>query len=272
MINHLCSVALFFVLSMCNPGEVKAQYDISFKNNFANPPVTAFPKTYWWWLNGNIDTVRVKEEMIAMKEVGLSGFDIFDIGVGRDTVVKPGPAFLGEESLQAIRVALDLAQELDMTAGLSMASSWNAGGTWITPEHSAKSIYFSVTDNMPGVKSIKLTFPEIGPDGKIGANGIQRAANGRPVYYEEVIVLAIPMTSDDQILDTSQVINVTPYFDPVSEILTWNDSGAYQIYRYICSNSGEQLKLPSKNSRGPIIDHFDAEATIAHFTYVIDKF
>ncbi|MBK8504955.1 MAG: hypothetical protein IPL46_23695 [Saprospiraceae bacterium] len=271
MKKHRFLNILFFTLFMFCMRIVEAQNDILLKNSFKEPPISAFPKTYWWWLNGNIDTVRIREEMLAMKEAGLSGFDIFDIGVRNDTVVKPGPAFLGGESLQAIRVALDLAKDLGMTAGLSMASSWNAGGSWITPKHSAKSIYFSVT-HKPDAESVKLQFPRINQeDDKGGAKNIQFEANGRPVYYEEVTVLAIPKRSRNQILDTSEVIIVTPYFDADSEMLNWSVSGDYEIYRYVCSNSGEQLKLPSENSKGPIIDHFDAEATSAHFRYVIDK-
>ena len=78
------------------------------KHDFANPPMRAWPKTYWWWLNGNIDTVRVKEEIRAMKAAGLSGFDIFETGVPKtDTMVVAGPAFLSGASLASIKIALD---------------------------------------------------------------------------------------------------------------------------------------------------------------------
>jgi hypothetical protein len=241
------------------------------KEGFQHPPVRAYPKTYWWWLNGNVDTVRIREEMQAMKAAGLSGFDIFEIGVpANDTVVRSGPPFLSDESLEAIRVALSLAKELGMTAGLNMASSWNAGGTWTTPEHAAKSIYFSVTPASPA-KMIKLKFPEIkNTDNRGQQNFIQFQPDGRPAYYEEIVVLAIPSLKTGP-LDTSDILNVTGYFNPETEILDWNHQGNYDIYRYICSNSGERLKLPSKHSAGPIIDHFDARATEAHFQYVINK-
>ena len=113
------------------------------KQNFANPPMEAWPKTYYWWLNGNIDTVRVREEIKEMKAAGLSGFDIFETGVPKvDTMVAAGPAFLSEASLASIKVALDQAGKLGMNVGLNMASSWNAGGSWISPRNSAKSLYF----------------------------------------------------------------------------------------------------------------------------------
>ena len=241
------------------------------KQSFQNPPASAQPKTYWWWLNGNVDTVRIKEEMLAMKEAGLSGFDIFEIGVpAHDTVVKPGPAFLGDESLQSIRVALEMAEKMEMSAGLNLASSWNAGGSWTTPEHSAKSIYFSVTPDGSG-KNLRLNFPEIGQTDDRGRKKlIKFASNGRPEYYEEIVVLALPVGVAVP-LDTAEIINVSSYFNPDTEMLEWPHEGRYQIYRYICSSSGEALKLPSERSTGPIIDHFDAPSTEAHFSYIINR-
>ena len=47
--------------------------------------------------------------------------------------------------------------------------------------------------------------------------------------------------------------------------------GDWDIYRFITSNSTEKLMLPSPNSIGPIIDHFDADATQMHFDYIIRK-
>ena len=32
-------------------------------SGFRNPPDKARPKVYWWCLNGNIDTIRAKEEL-----------------------------------------------------------------------------------------------------------------------------------------------------------------------------------------------------------------
>jgi len=262
------------------------------KQGFANPPMNAWPKTYWWWLNGNIDTVRVKEEIKAMKEAGISGFDIFETGVPRtDTMVMAGPAFLSEKSLASIKVALNEARKHGMQVGLNMASSWNAGGSWISPKNSAKSLYFSKSQ-FSGQSHLKLPFPElpnIDSEGKlIKAHEEKESAkpkfgnrdrrfkiyfkeNGKPEYYEEVVVLAVPVGVQNGNLDTLDIINVSRHFNPKTEVLNWSHSGNYDIYRYVTSNSGELVKRPSKYSEGPIIDHFDAEATTAHFNYVIDK-
>ena len=247
---------------------------------FTNPPKEAWPKTYWWWLHGNIDTMRIREEIAQMDKMGLSGFDIFDIGSYRnDTIItKHNIPFLGPAFLQALAVAFDEAKKRDMSVGMSVASSWNAGGSWVTPEYAAKSIYFSRTSYTG--KSMKLPFPKLVMNQKKGK--IQLAAdaktvdieldeNGRPAFYYDVVILAIPTIAENSLVDPDDIIDVTRYFDPKTEILKWQHEGSYNIYRYVCTNSGEKLKLPSISSDGPIIDHFSAEATTFHFNYIIDR-
>lgn len=240
---------------------------------FKNPPLHAQPSVYHWWLGGNVDTVRLKEELRSLKNAGISGFTIFEIG-SRDTVfVKQGPAYLSTASLEVIKCAVEEAGKLGMTVGLNTASSWNAGGTWITPEHAAKSIYFSeIKITGTSRKKIKIPFPEIpdkDPWGK--PRLIEYGPNGRPVFSEEIAVLAIPAKGNLP-LDTAEIVNVSRFFNPQTEELDWKaPDGEWQIVRYVCSNSGENLVLPSEQSAGPIMDHYDAAATEFHFHYIIDK-
>lgn len=241
---------------------------------FNNPPAKAHPNVYHWWLGGNVDTVRLKEELVSLKKSGVSGFTIFEIG-SRDTgFVKQGPPFLGKESLEIIKVAVEEAGKLGMEVGLNTASSWNAGGSWITPEHAAKSIYYSKLEitGETGQKN-KLPFPEISKTDAWGkVRLIKFGKDGKPVFYQDIAVLAIPANLTNSRLDTGKIINVSHHFNPETEILNWKaPEGTWHILRYVCSNSGENLVLPSEHSAGPIMDHYDAEATEFHFSYIINK-
>jgi hypothetical protein len=51
------------------------------KRQFITPSQSAKPKVYWWILNGNLDTIRAKQELQAMRDAGIGGFDFFEIGV-----------------------------------------------------------------------------------------------------------------------------------------------------------------------------------------------
>ena len=73
----------------------------------------------------------------------MAGFDIFDIGAvsNPDGIVPDGPAFMGKECLEAISHAVKEATRLDMELGLILSSSWDAGGSWIKPEHGSMALY-----------------------------------------------------------------------------------------------------------------------------------
>lgn len=248
------------------------------RKGFTDPPRQARPKVYWWWLNGNADTVRLKQELRSMKQAGIGGVDIFEIGVpaanNPDNMVKAGPAFMSDASLDAITTAVREATRLDLEVGLNVASSWNAGGSWVRPEHAAKSVYVSKTRVDGGrPQTVRLPFPEISRlDEKGKPRVIAYGADGKPVWHREIAVVAIPPDTRNASLDTSRILVLTDRFDAQTELLTWTPPpGQWEVHRYVCANSGEQLKLPSANSKGPIIDHFDSTATRAHFTWFIQK-
>ncbi len=272
---------LILIFSLYNSAILNGQdrvYDFM-KAGFIDPPMQARPKVYWWCLNGNIDTLRAKEEFSAMKKAGISGFDLFEIGVPKGDTIQGGPAFLSDESLNVIKWVVEEAGKLQLTVGLNLASSWNAGGAWIQPQHGGKSLYCSSTKISGGSssQSIKLPFPVVNfpKSSLIGGTGkpmIPFRDDGKPVYYEEVSVIAIPAGVPKSTIDTAQIINVSGFFDPKNEILKWNaPSGDWEILRFICSNSGQQLVLPSPLSAGLTIDHFDSVAVETHLMYVINR-
>ena len=245
------------------------------KESFKNPPKETYPNVYWWWMNGYVDTVRLKSELQAMKNAGIAGVDIFDIGLrpidNPNNMVPAGPPFMGEESLQYIRCAIQEAGKLGLDVRMSVSSSWNAGGSWIKPGNAAKSIYQSAKVSAQGPKSLKihLPFPEIGTDDNGNPRQIEYTSAGKPVYYDEVAVLAIPAGISK--IDTSIIIDVSGFFDAEKEMLNWDvPPGEWEIYRYVCANSGKQLVLPSPNSNGPVIDYFDSTATRIHLMYFIN--
>lgn len=246
-----------------------------FREGFSNPPDSVRPKAYWWCLNGNIDTLRAKQEFTEMRNAGISGFDMFEIGVPQeDTMIPGGPAFLSDESLKVIKFVVREAGKLGMQVGLNLASSWNAGGSWVRPENAGKSLYYSkisITGGS-GMQKITIPFPEVSPGGNVGRSLILYGADGRPVYYEDVVLLAIPAGTGKRMADTSEIINISGFFDPSKDVLKWKvPLGNWDIYRYVCSNSGQQLVMPSPRSAGPTIDHFDSVAVRTHLMYIINR-
>lgn len=274
-IRQIACFTFFGVMSSVSSYSQSTTNDYqNLQQGFMKPPVQARPKVYWWWLNGNVNTVRLKEELIAMKKAGIGGVEIFDIGVkdgqNPNNMIPAGPPFMGEESLQSLKFAINEAGKLGLEVDLSLSSSWNAGGSWIKPETAAKTLYSSkVIVKGSKRQKINLPFPEITPDKNGNPRKIAYTPQGKPVYYKEVAVLAIPVNHAN--MDTSKIINISNYFDADKELLAWDaPSGEWEIYRYVCANSGMQLNSPSPNSNGPIIDHFDSTATRTHLMYFIN--
>ena len=46
--------------------------------NFANPPDSARPWCYWWWINGHADRETITADLEAMKNLGFGGVLMFD--------------------------------------------------------------------------------------------------------------------------------------------------------------------------------------------------
>jgi len=233
---------------------------------FQNPPMEARPGAFWDWMNGNVDLNRMTYELEEMKAKGMSGVEIWDIGVIRKIPEEPipaGPAFLGPESLKAVNHAIDQADRLGLHLGMVASSSWNAGGSWIEPRDSMKGIYHSeITVQGPTNLSMVLPFP---------ATHAPKGDDGLPPYYREIAVLTFLQTTNQVIRDQSSVINLSAKMDRKG-LLTWKvPAGTWVIQRFVNSMTGDKLMVPSPNSNGLIIDHLDGKAAETHFRYIIDQ-
>ncbi|MCX7007801.1 MAG: glycosyl hydrolase, partial [Kiritimatiellaeota bacterium] len=114
---------------------------------FREPPSAARPGAFWAWLNGNVDLPQLTRELEEMKDKGMSGAEIWDVKCLKNQagVVPAGPPFLGTESVKAISHAIDEANRLGLRLGIVASSSWNAGGSWVTPDWGLKKLMFTET-------------------------------------------------------------------------------------------------------------------------------
>ena len=219
------------------------------------PPIEARPGAYWAWLNGNVDLPQITRELEEMKDKGMSGAEIWDVLCLNNKLgaVPTGPAFLGTESVKAISHAIAEADRLGLRLGLVASSSWNAGGSWVTPDWGLKRLVFTET-TLKGPAAVAQVLP-------------QAAA----AYYKDTAVLAFPKTTNKMIASTTSVVNLTARMD-AKRLLKWNvPAGEWVILRLGCGSTGEKLVIPSPNSVGLVIDHMDPEATRRHYDYIIRK-
>ena len=154
---------------------------------FRQPPPEARPHTYWLWMNGYMHAPSAIEELRAMKEAGLSGVLLFEMGARGDKAAfpPPGPAFLSEPWLAQLKLALSEARTLGLQVDMSVISSWDMGGPWIEPRHACMALYATATTVTGGSKlDVALPFPTPERTAPLGPDG-------RPAYWTDVAVLAL---------------------------------------------------------------------------------
>ena len=243
------------------------QPDALSEEEFRDPPVSARPGAFWPWLNGHVSLPRITFELEEMKSKGMSGADIWDVRSIRDpdNQVPTGPAFLEAESLDAIAHALSEADRLGLRLGMIAASGWNAGGPWVTPQDAGMGLFHSETRvKGPGPVQQDLPFPEVSAT-------CPKDAAGRPVYWREVAVLAIPAGGSTSPVAVRDVRDLRQHLDSAGR-LTWTaPSGEWVVLRFIMANTGHQLIVPSPNSGGPMIDFLNPESTRRHFQHIVDR-
>lgn len=239
--------------------------------NFLNPPASARPKAYHVWVNGNVDLSQLTREFEQAKALGMGGFDIWDCGVlvDPDSVLPAGPAFMGPASLEAIAHAAREARRLDLELGLTISSSWNAGGSWVQPEDAAMGLYRWDTVVSGGTAiRFKPGFPVLPDQYRRGPSLIKRGPDGLPVFYQEVALTARP--EGDSVLANGELVQLAAQYQ--NGVLEWTPPpGTWRISRYVCTNTGQPLAIASTLSEGPMIDHFSQPATERYMNYFFDR-
>lgn len=232
---------------------------------FNEPPVNARPGSFWDWLNGSITKEQITRDLEAMKAGGMRGAEIWDVAAAADPDgrVSSGPAFLGPESTRLIAHAIREADRLGLEIGIVASSGWNAGGSWVTPEHAGKGLYQTST-TVTGPKDFReeLPLPKL-------PKYCPQDDQGRPAYLREVAVLAVPHDKAKTLADVSQVIDLTKMLDSDGKLRWKVPAGEWDILRFVCMNHGQRLIVPSPNSNGPMIDFFDPRATEFHLHHIL---
>ncbi|MFM7182930.1 MAG: glycosyl hydrolase [Verrucomicrobiales bacterium] len=252
---HLPLAAILSVsATLFSPLPLSAQLS---REEFRNPPLQARPSCLWSWLNGHVDHKQITRELEEMKANGMRGAIIWDVGslINPDHMIPAGPQFLGPESLKAIHHAMDEAARLGLELGLFASSSWNAGGTWITPKDGSKALLIS----------------ELKVDGPRSFSGPLPLPEKTTEHHEDVAVLAVPDDSAKTVASATTPIRLDSSMS-TGGMLQWDvPAGAWRILRFVRNNTGEFLNCPSPNSKGLVIDHLSKEATDSYLVHILDK-
>ena len=167
----------------------EAQVD-RMQSEFLNPPSEARPQVWWHWMNGNITRDGIYKDITWMHRVGLSGFHVFDAGIGTPQIVEKRITYMTPEWKECLRYSLHLADSLGMSVTIPSSPGWsNTGGPWVTRRDAMKKIVWS-TRTIQGGSQYDGPLPEA-----IKTTGVYQdtrtGAWADSVLYEDIAVIAV---------------------------------------------------------------------------------
>jgi hypothetical protein len=174
--------------------QTKRQIDI-IEKTFLNPPASAKPWVFWYWMHAAVSKKGITADLEAMKEVGIGGAYLMPIQDTLSTIpFQPTARQLTPEWWDLVKFAMQEAKRLDLKLAMHVSDGFAlAGGPWITPELSMQKIVWTKTYTKGDeANKIKLPQPEMNEN-----------------YYKDVAVFAYPANSSNAFSDTTLIPTVT---------------------------------------------------------------
>jgi hypothetical protein len=259
---------------------------------FAQPPDTARPWVYWFWMDGNLSREGITADLEAMKRAGLGGVIIMEVNVG----IPQGPVkFMGPEWRELFKHVAAEAARLGLEIDLNASPGWTgSGGPWIKPEQSMQTVVFSETNLVGGQRF----------DGRLPQPPVKEG------FYREIAVLAFPMPErayriadiqektltqrghyssergvrsslpapaehfavpPDQAVSLDRLVDLTPKLQDGGR-LTWDvPQGRWTVLRFGRTSTGANTRPAPAPGLGLECDKLDPAALDAHWQGFIAK-
>jgi len=273
------------------------------EETFRNPPDTARPGVYWYFMDGNQDRDEMVADLEAMKKVGIGTVLFLEVNIG----IPAGPvSFMSEEWQDNVVHAIKTTERLGMEFILGTGPGWSgSGGSWVTPEQSMQHLVGSSTQ-VQGPSTFDDALPVAAPHKPnhfAGMSGAHKAT--RNAWYKDVAVLAFPtpqgeiarfdgfdiktlkdvgpysiwkhtptsvrMLADypepgaDKVIDSGRVIDLTSRMKP-DGTLHWNvPEGNWTIMRFVARSTGQTTRPAPRAGHGFECDKFSADAYRTHW-------
>ena len=161
--NRKCAIALAaWAVSCVGIGALASEPSpvapaAALEKGFLQPPDSARPWVYWFWLNGNITREGITADLEAMKRVGVGGVLIMEVDQGAPL----GPVgFMSPAWRELFRHVVAEAGRLGLEVNMNNDAGWNgSGGPWIKPSQSMQKVVWSEAE-FAGPRRVEAVLPK----------------------------------------------------------------------------------------------------------------
>ena len=181
---------------------------------FLAPPLTARPRAWWHWMDGNVDEAGIDADLEWLAASGAGGIQMFFGSFGTPPRVPEPVRFRSPAWHSAVRRAVEVAAKLGLEMSVATSAGWSAtGGPWVRPAAGMKKIVWSATtvcenDQTP----VLLPAPPAssGPYQDVPFTAVRRGSAEIPGWFEDVVVLAFPKKPGHQALAPETLTSNSP--------------------------------------------------------------
>lgn len=185
-IGFLC----FQFASQAQVGKLKA--------GFLNPPDSAKPGVYWYFMDGNMSARSITSDLESMKKAGISNLIFLEVNVG---IPRGSVDFLSEEWQSMFAHAVKEVKRLGIEITLGIGPGWTgSGGPWVPVSQSMQHLVSSTVNITGGTtQQIKLPVPQ--PKAPYFGEGaftpeLRKQWND---FYEDIAVIAYPTPAETSV-------------------------------------------------------------------------
>ncbi|KAA6351452.1 hypothetical protein EZS27_001261, partial [termite gut metagenome] len=164
------------------------------EKDFLNPPDSARPGVYWYFMDGNLSKEAITKDLEAMKKAGIGYVVYLEVNVG---VPRGKVDFLSEEWQDIFGHTVKECERLGIFITLGVGPGWTgSGGPWVEAAQSMQHLVYSTVEvTGGGTQTIQLpkSAPRIPFFGEWSLT--PELKERREAFYEDVAVLAFPSGS-----------------------------------------------------------------------------
>lgn len=159
---HIFLVLFVFLLtgiSLSGFSQAKVESGIDgLRTHFKDPPASARPGVYWYFMDGWMSRSGIKKDLESMKKAGIGRVIFLEVNVG----IPRGPVnFLSKQWYELFGYAVDECRQLGIAMTLGVGPGWaGSGGPWITAAQSMQQLVSSsIQVSGPGEKNMDIPLP-----------------------------------------------------------------------------------------------------------------